>query len=106
MKKKVFEIHLKDESGSFIKSLKDFELPLASEIVTKICDAIDNNITFVDTAKIITPYHCITLTAQEKNYIETLEINKDTLIKYEEFELCARAVKCIEKLNKKNLASK
>ena len=106
MKKKILEIHLEDDSKSFMENLKDFELPLAAEIVTKICDAIDNNITFVDTAKIITPYHHITLTAQEKNYIETLEINKDTLIKYEEFELCARVVKCIEKLKKKDLASK
>lgn len=106
MKKKILEIRLEDESKSFMENLKDFELPLAAEIVTRICDAIDAGICYIDVVTITTPYHKITLNAKEENYIETLEINKDTLIKYEEFELCARAVKCIEKLNKKNLASK
>jgi hypothetical protein len=106
MKKKILQINLDDEHMSFIDSIKKYELQLASEIVSKICDAIDEGLSYVDIVTINSPYHKITLHAQEKNYIETLEINKETLIKYEEFELCARAVKCAEKLKEKNLSSK
>jgi hypothetical protein len=106
MKKKILEIRLEDETRSFMENLKDFELQLAVEIVSRICDAIDEGVSYVDAVTITTPYHKITLTAHEKNYIETLEVNKETLIKYEEFELCARIVKCIEKLKEKNLVNK
>lgn len=106
MRKKILEIYLKDEDKTFLENLKEYELVMAKEIVTRICDAIDSGMSYIDIVKIKTPHHDITLNAQEENYIKTLEINKETLIRYEEFELCARAVKCEEKLTEKNLVSK
>jgi hypothetical protein len=72
------------------------ELKLSAQIVTNICEAIENNIGYVEIATITTPTQTITLKSEEPFYIDTLRTNMDTLIKYEEFELCAKAVKGIE----------
>ncbi len=103
---KVYKIIIDDPKAIFKDVLKEHELALSLQIVDAICTAVEEGISFVEIAKIITPTQNITLQSQEANYIETLKINMETLIEYEEYLPCARAQKTIEKLSKKFLHNK
>ncbi len=99
----MYNIVIEDESVSFSEILKEHQLYLSSHIINAICEAIEEGKSNVDIAKIITPLHNIYLKCNEKNYLDTLESNKNILIGYEEYELCAKANKGIEAIkNKKN----
>jgi hypothetical protein len=92
----IIKIVLEEHDRPLHQILKDMELKLSAQIVTNICEAIENNIGYVEIATITTPTQTITLKSEEPFYIDTLVTNMDTLIRYEEYELCSKAVKAIE----------
>jgi hypothetical protein len=98
----IYKIIVTDIKRPFEDILKDHERNLSIQIINAICEAIDNGESRVEVAKIITPFHNITLKSEEKQYISTLEINKNTLIEYEDYEICAKAVRGIEKMKERN----
>jgi hypothetical protein len=81
--------------------LKDHELGLSEAIIKRVCYAVENNLRKVDIALILLNKFTITLHSSSKNYQETLETNLETLIKYEEYELCAEAKKYLDILKNK-----
>lgn len=93
----LYLIEVDDPSKTFNELMEDHELGLSTAIVKKIIYAIDNKLSRVDIAKIDTGKITITLHASVANYIDTLESNIENLIRYEEYELCARGKKALEK---------
>ncbi len=91
MASNLFKIHLTNRQEKVRDVLRNNEHALSMEIVYKICDAIDNDLLYVDIAQIVTPMEVITIHSTSPNYLTTLETNLETLIKYEEYELCALA---------------
>jgi hypothetical protein len=81
--------------------LRDNEHSLSMEIVYKVCQAIDKDLASIDIAEIITPAEIITIHSTRPNYLDTLETNLQTLIKYEEYEVCAMAKTHIDLLKEK-----
>lgn len=100
---KLYYIYVDSLDVDFKQLLKDHELPLSLQIIDAICTAVEQGWSFVEIAKIITPLHNITLQSTQKNFIETLELNMETLIEYEEYLPCARAKRAIDILSKKFL---
>jgi hypothetical protein len=77
------------------------------EISKTIIHAVDygirNNKTKVDFAEIIfKQLFVITLSIESKEFVKLIEENMQTLLKYEEYEMCALCVKLQNKLKKKN----
>lgn len=103
---KVYNIIIKDIKKPFSEVLKDYELELATQIINAICQAIEEEKSYVEIANIITPHHYISLKSEESYYIDTLEINKAILIKYEEYEMCSKANKSIEIIKKRQEENK
>lgn len=99
----LYSIFIDDDSTPMSEVLKRHELELSTRIVNSICDAIEQGKSNVEIARIVTPYQIITLKASEALFLQTLEINIETLIEYEEFLLCAKAQKFIDKLKQKKL---
>lgn len=100
---KLYYIYVDSLDVDYKELLKEHELPLSLQIIDAICTAIEEGKSFVEIAKIITPTHNITLQSTQKNFVETLELNMQTLIEYEEYLPCARAKKAIDILSKKIL---
>lgn len=98
MASNLFKIHLTNRKEKVRDVLRNNEHALSMEIVYKICEAIDNDLLYVDIAQIVTPMEVITIHSTSPNYLTTLETNLETLIKYEEYELCALAKKHIDYL--------
>ena len=98
MDSNLFKIHLTNRKEKMRDVLRNNEHALSMEIVYKICEAIDKEMLYVDIAQIVTPMEVITIHSTSPNYLSTLEINLETLIKYEEYELCAVAKKHIDYL--------
>lgn len=101
----LYLIEVKDDDATFGNIMMEHEEGLSTAIVDKICYAIENGLRRVDIAMIVTKMHKITLHASQYNFYETLETNMDNLIKYENYELCARAKKHLDnkKVFKKNI---
>lgn len=93
----LYLIEVDDPSKTFNELMGDHELGLSTAIVERIVHAIDNKLTRVNIAKIDTGKITITLHASVANYRDTLETNIGNLIKYEEYELCAKGKKALEK---------
>lgn len=93
----LYLIEVDDPSKTFNELMEDHELGLSIAIVEKIIYAINNKISRVDVAKIDTGKITITLHASVGNYKDTLETNIENLIRYEEYELCAKGKKALEK---------
>ena len=93
----MYLIEVVDKDKTFGELMEEHELGLSTAIVEKICYAIENKLRRVDIARIDTGKITITLHASYKNYVETLESNINNLIKYEEYELCAKGKKALEK---------
>ena len=102
MASKLFKIHLTNRKEKMRDILRENEHALSMEIVYKICEAIDKDELFVDIAQIVTPIEIVTIHSTIPNYLTTLKTNLDTLIKYEEYELCALAKKHIDYLVETN----
>ena len=102
MASKLFKIHLTNRKEKMRDILRENEHALSMEIVYKICEAIDKDELFVDIAQIVTPMEIVTIHSTSPNYLTTLKTNLDTLIKYEEYELCALAKKHIDYLVETN----
>lgn len=102
MASKLFKIHLTNRKEKVRDILRENEHALSMEIVYKICEAIDKDELSVDIAQIVTPMEIITIHSTSPNYLTTLKTNLDTLIKYEEYELCALAKKHIDYLSETN----
>lgn len=98
MASNLFKIHLTNRKEKVRDVLRNNEHALSMEIVYKICEAIDNDLLYVDIAQIVTPMEVITIHSTSPNYLTTLETNLETLIKYEEYELCAMAKNHIDYL--------
>lgn len=100
----LYIISVEDDKKTVGETLKEHELGLSSAVVKRICYAIDNDIRKVDIALILTGNFTITLHSSYRNYEDTLETNMNNLIKYEEYELCAEAKRCLDIIkNKKNI---
>lgn len=97
----VFNIIVEDDDTPITKILKSKEVELSTHIINALSDAIDRGDTYVDLARIITPSHYIVLKSEEAFFIDTLETNKNSLIPYEEYEMCAKANKAIEKMKQR-----
>lgn len=93
-----------NEDESFLDAIKRNEYRLATQTIINVCEAVHNNLKSIDIAKIVTPHHNITLKSTEYYYREALELNKNTMIKYEEYELCAKANKALEILAERESA--
>ncbi len=103
MDSELYYIYIEDKGKSMSEVLKSCELELSKQIVKRICKAIEEGKPNIEIAKIITPDQIITLRASEPLYLQTLEINKETLIEYEEFELCAEIQRFVNILTQKKL---
>jgi len=99
----LYLIEVLDNDMTFANIMAEHEEGLSTAIVEKICYAIENDLKRVTIAQIITKIHTITLHASYYNFYETLDTNMENLIKYENYELCARAQKHLDNYNKKNI---
>ena len=93
----VIKIRL-NEHESFLDAINRNEYILATQIIINVCEAVHNNLKSIDIAKMVTSHHNITLKSTEHYYREALELNKNIMIKYEEYELCTKANKALEVL--------
>lgn len=73
---------------------------LSIHLINSICDSIDNDIDYVEIANIITPLQTIKLKSSKERFEETLSEYLKVLIQYEEYEVCAKAKKYIDKIKK------
>ena len=71
---------------------------ISVEIIKGICDALDQNIGSVLVAFAPEVESGLEIFIEKPNFLEALEINLDRCENAEEFELCQRAIKWIEKL--------
>ena len=97
MDSNLYLIEVDDPSKTFNELMEDHDLGLSIAIVEKIVYAIDNKLSRVNIAIIDTGKITITLHASVANYRDTLETNIENLIRYEEYELCAKGKKALEK---------
>ena len=97
MDSNLYLIEVDDPSKTFNELMEDHDLGLSIAIVDRIVYAIENKLSKVNIAIIDTGKITITLHASAPSYVETLETNIGNLIRYEEYELCARGKKALEK---------
>lgn len=93
----LYLIEVDDPSKTFNELMEDHDLGLSIAIVERLVYAIENKLSKVNVAIIDTGKITITLHASAINYVDTLETNIGNLIRYEEYELCARGKKALEK---------
>jgi hypothetical protein len=76
---------------------------IAKAIIEGISFGIRNKKEKVDFAEIIVKEMIvITLSIDSKEFVQLLDENIQTLVEYEEYELCAQALKLKNKINKAN----
>lgn len=81
-----------------------YRMEISKAIIDSIAFGVRNNKTRVDFAHIIIKESfVIILTIESKEFINLLNENIETLIEYEEYEMCALGVKLKNKINKKLL---
>lgn len=82
-------------------------MEISKSIIDSIYFGVRNKKSRVDFAHIIIKYSIvITLSIESKEFINLLNENIETLVEYEEYEMCALAVKLKNKINKKLLKNK
>jgi hypothetical protein len=100
MNEDIYTIDMTNESKSLKEVLKDHDYELTKQIILKIFYAIDNELETIDIAEIIIPGESIMIHCSEPFFYNTLTTNMNTMIEYEEYELCSEIVeykKIIEK---------
>jgi hypothetical protein len=97
----MLKIDMTETDKSFTEVLKEIDRELSKEIINAVCGAIDNNKTYVKVAEFITMLETIDITCRKSDYLKSLEVNMDILIRYEDYELCAKAKKYIDALKEK-----
>ena len=96
---KPIEIHSNDPSDVF----ESHQIELSKGIINGIEFGLRNKKKKVDFARIIIRgMIVITLTIDSKEFLDLLDENIKTLVEYEEYEMCALAVKLKNKINKTN----
>lgn len=96
---KPVEINAKEPSEIF----ETHRMEISSAIINGIEFGLRNNKKKVDFARIIVRgMIVITLTIDSKEFLDLLDENIKTLVEYEEYEMCALAVKLKNKINKTN----
>lgn len=79
------------------------EVEISKAIIHAVDYGIRNKKTKVDFAEIIfRELFVITLSIESKEFVELIEQNMQTLLKHEEYEMCALCVKLQNKLKKQN----
>ena len=96
---KPIEIHANDPSDIF----ETHRMEISKAIVNGIEFGLRNKKKKVDFARIIVRgMIVITLTIDSKEFLDLLDENVKTLVEYEEYEVCALAMKLKNKINKSN----
>ena len=96
---KPIEIHANDPSDIF----ETHRMEISKSIVNGIEFGLRNKKKKVDFARIIVRgMIVITLTIDSKEFLDLLDENVKTLVEYEEYEVCALAMKLKNKINKSN----
>jgi hypothetical protein len=80
--------------------LTDHDYELTKRIVEYIFFAIDNELEYIEVAELIMPDEVIVIECTKPKFFLTLNTNMHTLIKYEEYELCAQIKNYLNKLQK------
>lgn len=80
--------------------LLDHDYELTRKIVEYVFFAIDNELDYIEVAEVITSNEVIVIECTRPKFSLTLNTNMHTLIKYEEYELCAQIKKYLNKLQK------
>ena len=83
--------------------LEEHSTDFSREIINSICEAVDNDISRVTCLILITDSEEFSFTASRSYYVDALQTNILTMIKTEEYEVCAKAKKYIDKLSIKLL---
>lgn len=79
------------------------ELEISKAIINAVDYGIKSKLDKVDFAEIVfKKLFVITLSIESKEFKELIEQNMQTLLKYEEYEMCALCVKLQNKLKKKD----
>lgn len=81
--------------------LKEHDLVLCREIIHCVCDAMDMGLSQIVIAIIKVPdgYPDIFINTSECEYKQCLQKNMRALIAAEEYELCAKAIEYIERID-------
>lgn len=95
-----FTIDMIGETRSLKQVLADNDKELTKRIVTGVLLAIDNDLDYIEIAEILVPGQCIIIECSRPKYVLTLLTNLNTLIEYEEYELCAEIKKYLNSLQK------
>jgi hypothetical protein len=96
---KPIEIHANDPSDIF----ESHRMEISSAIINGIEFGLRNKKKKVDFARIVVRgMIVITLTIDSKEFLDLLDENVKTLVEYEEYEMCALAMKLKNKINKSN----
>jgi hypothetical protein len=96
---KPIEIQANDPSDIF----ETHRMEISKAIVSGIEFGLRNKKKKVDFARIIVRgMIVITLTIDSKEFLDLLDENVKTLVEYEEYEVCALAMKLKNKINKSN----
>jgi hypothetical protein len=88
-----------ESDGKTIEQLLDMhDIDISREIINVICEAIDKEIDMVCAVEIRTPTMVYSFTSTTSSYIQTLKKNIEIMIVIEDYELCAKAMKYIKKM--------
>lgn len=96
-----------ESQGKTIDEMLDFHsIDISRAIINTICDAVDKGASRACAVEIIIPEWKYSLTASYSNYVSSLEKNIPLMILTEEYEICAKAKKYIDKLNSRKINQK
>jgi|15BtaG_2_1085339.scaffolds.fasta_scaffold08717_7 hypothetical protein len=82
--------------SEFLSELRSRDVEFSCFIVERVCDALDKGLP--RTTFPIQSYFAINMNCAEPHYLLALQNNMQSLIDCEEYELCARSQKWIDKL--------
>ena len=100
---KPIQIYVQDPVDIF----QTHRMEMSKAIIDSISFGVRNNKPRVDFAHIIIKHSIvITLAIQSKEFLNLLDENIETLVEYEEYEMCALGMKLKNKINKKLLNNK
>ena len=91
-----------EADGKTLEQLLDMHnIAISREIINVICEGIDKGVNMVCAVEIRTPSAVYSFTSAYSTYVESLEKNIELMIKIEDYEICAKAVKYIKKMKEK-----
>ena len=97
---KPIQIYVEDPVDVF----QTHRMEISKTIIDSIYFAIRNNKSRVDFAHIIIKHSIVIMLAIEsREFLNLLDENIETLVEYEEYEMCALGMKLKKKINKKLL---